>query len=150
MTTVTVKVEGLDSVQRMLRYYGREAESALDQELAATAQEARNSAVRGIQRGPKTGRVYPPVSGRRGSSHRASSPGEYPATDTGTLVRSVAAVKERGGWAVGSSIPYSRHLEFGTQKMRPRPWLVRSVREAVDGFGRRLGVRLRRIGLVRR
>lgn len=59
--------------------------------------------------------------------HHPSVPGEAPAIDTGTLLRSVvhsvdAEVKKATGY-VGTKLKYGAYLEFGTSKMRPRPWL---------------------------
>jgi HK97 gp10 family phage protein len=72
-----------------------------------------------IQRDPKTGRVY--------GKHRASAPGEPPATDKGQLVRSITmSVEDRDGEVVGlikASAPYAAHLEFGTSKMAARPYM---------------------------
>lgn len=69
---------------------------------------------------PKTGRVYR----RRGRVHQASAPGEAPATDTGRLVQSRRTVYDQDklqGDVVWST-DYARHLEYGTQKMEPRPY----------------------------
>jgi HK97 gp10 family phage protein len=57
--------------------------------------------------------------------HRASAPGEPPASDTGRLLGSVEAVFFDGGLAaeIGTGLDYGRFLEFGTSKMAARPWL---------------------------
>jgi len=65
---------------------------------------------------PASGRTY-----RRGRrKHNASAPGEPPAPDTGTLMRSVAwqITQSAGGGGsltarVGSTVKYARHLEYG-------------------------------------
>lgn len=77
----------------------------------------RDTAIIGIARGKKTGRTY-----TRGSiTHRASAPGEMPATDTGFLISQITTdVKTIGNTVIGqiiSAAPYSRHLEFGTRNM---------------------------------
>lgn len=74
-----------------------------------------------ISRGSPTGRLY-----KRGAkTHRASAPGQPPATDTGTLVRSVFVDKMPGAVVVGSNLVYAAHLERGTMTsggyMAPRP-----------------------------
>ena len=69
---------------------------------------------------PKTGRLYR----RRGVVHQASAPGEPPATDTGRLIQSGRAAHdaaELSGTATWSTA-YAAGLEFGTQKMAPRPF----------------------------
>lgn len=94
-----------------------------------------------IQSPPKTGRIYR----RRGVSHQASAPGEPPASDTGRLVNSgrtefdVPKLLGRVIW----STDYAEPLEYGTQKMEPRPYarvalanklesIIASVRAAVS------------------
>lgn len=146
--TVTIRVEGLEEVRRALHEYGDVAERALDEESAATAQRVRSEAVRSIQRGPKSGRTYPPIRGRRGSPHTASAAGQPPATDTGTLVRSIAAERGSDGvWSVGTSIRYGKYLEFGTQQMAERPWLRPAARRAFRRFAARVVARLRRVSV---
>ena len=85
----------------------------------------RNHVVESIQRGAKTGETYELYNPRR--THTASAPGQPPATDTGFLVSNVSTkVKTQGKKVIGqivSSAPYSVHLEFGTTKMRPRPFM---------------------------
>lgn len=85
----------------------------------------RNHVVESIQRGAKSGETYELYNPRR--THTASAPGQPPATDTGFLVSNVSTqVKTQGKKVIGqivSSAPYSVHLEFGTTKMRPRPFM---------------------------
>ena len=58
----------------------------------------------------------------------ASAPNQPPATDTGFLVSQITMdvdVKANGS-VVGqiiSAAPYSKHLEFGTVNMEPRPFM---------------------------
>lgn len=73
-----------------------------------------------MQNSPRSGRIYR----RRGVTHKASGPGEPPAPDTGNLIRnietSVDAQKLTGNVNFGTN--YSRHLEYGTVNMAPRPF----------------------------
>lgn len=82
-------------------------------------------AVRAIQSGPATGRIY-----KRGNrTHQASAPGEFPMSDTGQLASSVQvepATRGRLLGAVGTAVMHGRHLEFGTERMVARPWLLPS------------------------
>ena len=90
----------------------------------------RNHAVLSVQKGPKTGRSYV-----RGTvTHRASAPGEAPATDTGILAGSI-------GWNVDASTltaevfagaAYAVHLELGTARMEPRPFMVPALEATKD------------------
>ena len=81
----------------------------------------------------KSGRVYR----RRGVEHRASGPGEPPASDTGRLLASHRVeVSAESLWArVMFSTRYAVYLELGTFKMEPRPFLSRALTESFDqGF----------------
>ena len=74
-----------------------------------------------IQSGSKTGREY-----KRGKKvHKASAPGESPATDTGNLVNSgftrrVSPLR----YLVGFSAEYAKLLELGTSRVAARPYLM--------------------------
>lgn len=82
-------------------------------------------------------------------NHHPSLPGNPPAPDTGTLLQSVThSIEEEDGLTVGyvgSTLKdYPRYLEYGTSKMKPRPWLSLAlmkcenwINSAVKGiFGR--------------
>lgn len=115
---ITIKVENLDQAIAALRKVGRDAEQEIGRAVQAQALIMTSNVKRRIQREPKTGETY-----QRGNiSHRASAPGEAPATDTGTLVSSIYYTQEGPYSAtIGSRIEYAYHLEFGTFKMQPRP-----------------------------
>ena len=73
--------------------------------------------------------------GKRG--HHTSLPGNAPAPDTGTLMRSIThEVREENGevvGVVGSTLrnpDYPKFLEFGTSKMKPRPWLSTAIEKS--------------------
>lgn len=90
-----------------------------------------NNVKRTIRSSGASGRQY----GRRGPGrppHRASAPGEAPASDSGRLMRSythMVGVDTNGAYVdVGTNIDYAPFLEFGTSKMLPRPHL----RPAID------------------
>lgn len=80
-----------------------------------------------------TSKTY--YSGKNGTiEHHPSIPGSAPAVDTGTLRMSVThSVENEDGHAVGyvgsllNNPPYGAYLEFGTSRMKPRPWLSTSV-----------------------
>lgn len=58
-------------------------------------------------------------------THRASAPGDPPATDLGRLKNSVGYVvgRDLDGWHVDiyATALYAPYLEFGTSRMKPRP-----------------------------
>lgn len=117
--------------------------------------------VRGSLSRPGLGRIYRVAKGRKTGKtlrargyHRASAPGQPPAVNTNRLraswsVGNIAqgnystgdgfAFKYREGKTVvlqyGSNVPYARLLEYGTRRMKPRPYLKPSLASA----GKRIG-----------
>lgn len=77
-----------------------------------------------------------------GEERRASKPGEPPRKRTGALRSSIAHAPRLGGRVqrVGSSMRYSRRLEWGDSKMKPRPYfrptLQRNLRRYTDIYMR--------------
>lgn len=88
-----------------------------------------NAAKRRIKTSPASGRVYRKYNPRR--IHRASAPGQPPATDTGGLINSgFFDVDENELEAqIGFGKFYAKFLEFGTRLMRKRPFLLPTVEE---------------------
>lgn len=73
--------------------------------------------------------------GKRG--HHPSVPGSAPAPDSGELMRSVThEVTIENGEVVGKvgsilrNPDYPKFLEFGTSKMKPRPWLSAALEKS--------------------
>jgi HK97 gp10 family phage protein len=86
-----------------------------------------NTATEGIINPPKTGRIYPSKY-RKGAMHQASAPGEFPAADSGRLHQSLTTAPVENGpqrfvVQTGANTPYATHLELGTAKMAPRPFM---------------------------
>lgn len=80
--------------------------------------------------GPRSGRTYY-VPGTK-KKYTASAPGEPPAQATSKLRQSIKALIEDGIGKVGTNLDYGRMLEFGTRKMKPRPWLRISLEKTRD------------------
>ncbi len=114
-----------------------------------TAYAIQGDAVRSIQRGPKTGREYQ----RKKSSHKASAPGEAPASDTGNLARNIRVKvdRNRGEVQVEANTPYAAALEFGSRgnpktgkpPMEPRPFMGPAFHKNVKGGVDRLKTKWR-------
>ena len=87
-------------------------------------------AVELIMSPPKTGRIYR----RRGVSHQASAGGEAPANDQGTLVntRRIDFFEDQLRARLTFSARHAPHLEFGTQRMEPRPFARRALAERME------------------
>jgi len=62
---------------------------------------------------------------------RASAPGEYPANRSGNLARSIGFDVNGFNLYFGARNPafYAKFLDKGTRKMRPRPFLDRTVQK---------------------
>lgn len=119
-----------------IRKYGAQADAALAQIVMATAQNIRTHAIRAIQGGPKTGKQYRKYAPKR--MHRASAPGQAPATDTGRLASSIVADITGLTAEVSADVQYAAPLEFGTVNMEPRPFLEPALESERSKFEQRL------------
>lgn len=137
---VKVEIKGLKEVNAALHAYGKDLGNSLALIVNATALEAVTDVRKAIQGPPKTGREY-----ARGVNndkvHRASAPGEAPATDTGGLVISIYN-ENRGKYskAIGSRLDYAYYLEFGTFKMAKRPSWIPAVERAIPKMLKRVEI----------
>lgn len=140
MTDVKVEIKGLKEVNAALQAYGKDLGKSLALIVDATALEAVTDVRKAIQGPPKTGREY-----ARGVNndkvHRASAPGEAPATDSGGLVISIYN-ESRGKYAkaIGSRLDYAYYLEFGTFKMAKRPSWIPAVERAIPKMLKRVEI----------
>lgn len=95
-------------------------------------EKVHTTAVRLVQTGPKSGRIYK----RRGVVHQASAPGEPPASDTGTLVQRSGTEYDHTR-LTGAVVFRSSHalpLELGTETMEPRPYLRPALAMNIDAI----------------
>ena len=90
--------------------------------LYAAVMRIRNDIVRSLHH-IGSGRLYQLYAPRR--THRASAPGEAPASDTGQLANSYVAVQGRDAQGIyvelGTNQPRAAYLELGTRQIEPRP-----------------------------
>ena len=96
----------------------------LTQEVISMAgQNVRNTAVKSIQSSSAGGRTY--------GNHTASAEGQPPNTDTGFLASNIFAIydMDKLGCDIESRADYSEYLEFGTSKMRARPFMQPALEE---------------------
>ncbi len=147
---ITVKIDGLDRIDRATDVARKAIAEEIAKGLYASAKKVEGDAKRSILDGQKTGRTY-----RRGNVlHRASAPGEAPASDTGRLVNSINGVVEKSTTleavirAGGGIVRYARMLEFGTAKMAARPFLFPAAEKNRAWIVERLNKALRD-GLIR-
>lgn len=167
---IKISVQNTDAVQKALRQFGEKAENEIQKAVVATALTVNADVKKAIQGPPKTGHWYYRIPGdkymtiRQGAEdgpmvaifrasgkqnlsfkHRASAPGEAPATDTGNLVSSIYFRQPSKLVAeVGSRLPYAYWLEFGTKKIEPRPSWVPATQKNMPIFQKLIDAALRR------
>ena len=141
MSAISLSVSNVKELQAAINAIGGKAERNVSRAIEATALGINRDVKDAIQRGDKTGRVY-----QRGNiTHRASAPGEAPATDTGTLVSSIYYEPQSGLLSmIGSRLAYAYYLEFGTMRIAPRPSWMPAVEANRDKFNRLVEEGLRR------
>jgi HK97 gp10 family phage protein len=136
MTAVRMRLTGTAELQKALREFGLQADKHIAAAVQGTAQNIRTHAVKSIQRGAKTGKVYEKTDPKR--THKASAPGEAPATDTGRLANSINADIDGKSATVYTDLEYAPWLEFGTQNMEPRPFLFPAMEKERPKWEQRL------------
>lgn len=111
-------------------------------EIVRATEQARQEAISLIQNGEKSGRIYK----HRGIEHRASAPGEAPASDTGTLVNNIATSYDHNNLTgtLSVNVVYGLMLEFGTEKMEPRPFLRPAIASVTANLDLRIAGALNR------
>jgi len=118
---IEVKLLGVKKLLGVLSRRESGIAEVLKEELKELAIQVQNVAVKSIAKKSK-GRIY-----RRGNKfHVASKPGDPPNTDEGRLIDSIQIDVDainRFEVRVGTNVEYARRLEFGTRKVKPRPFL---------------------------
>ena len=120
---MTSRIRGGDELRKKLQNIPKKLLKPITNALDIAALQAATEAKRLVAKGPKSGILYQKYVPRR--VHRASAPGQPPATDTGRLVASIRHRVQEGGLVAEafSDVAYAPHLEFGTRTMRKRPFL---------------------------
>ena len=146
-TVVSMRIRGGEELRRNLeRLGGAQRRQAQRDGLEAGARVVETHA-KVAMTGDKHGEVY-----MRGQvEHRASAPGEAPAVDTGNLFNSIQVFDVTPTLAtIGTNAEYAEHLEYGTSRMEPRPFMrpavdeheaeiIAAVTDAVRGFVESVG-----------
>jgi hypothetical protein len=141
---VTIDMEGGEALIKQLSSLGGNADDVIEGFITDIVLGTHQKAVAGIQHGPASGRVYK----RRSVVHKASAPGEYPMSDTGRLAASVEFDLPTTGnlvGRVGTSVLHGRHMEFGTSRVLPRPWLMPSFEWAKSEARNTLKAQIKRL-----
>jgi hypothetical protein len=140
---MSVTIEGGPALNAALALVAQDARRHVEDAVNATGLELRTDIIKRYQQGPKTGILYVLRSPDR--EHRASAPGEAPATDTGRLANSVLFRSLPSARAeVFTDVVYGAYLEFGTQRIAPRPAWRPAAEAATPKFRERLERALRR------
>tara|TARA_R110002126_G_scaffold156963_1_gene304388 strand:- start:63 stop:512 length:450 start_codon:yes stop_codon:yes gene_type:complete len=119
----TIKTSNLKKVMSQLNRLGKDMEQPFQEIVKGGGQLIRGEAIKSIQTGAKSGVMYQMYNPRR--EHRASAPGQAPASDTGNLVsKIIVKQKSKNITNEESNADYSAYLEYGTSKMQPRPFML--------------------------
>jgi HK97 gp10 family phage protein len=123
MMSVKGIVVGAEEVQAKLNKITSQAKKLIGHAVFKGVTDVESEAKKSIQMGGKSGIVYSRYNPKR--KHRASAPGEPPASDTGFLVNNIKRHMSGDNLEgeVRSRADYSKFLEFGTSKMLPRPFM---------------------------
>jgi len=97
----------------------------VDEKISDAGEDLSKIMVKSITSGSKSGNQYY-SNGRR---HQASAPGQPPANNTGMLVKSIKHKKTKEGSEVSINADYAGYLEYGTSKMRPRPFIFPALQK---------------------
>lgn len=128
-----MQVKGLGETLAAFDRLGKVGKKEGVKAVRKSLEQVRSTAVKSIQRDPKTGETYRRSPGANlGAVHQASAPGQSPATDTGRLVSSLKVIHKGLSGSVGSQLNYSFWLEYGTINMRSRPFLRPSLEKNSD------------------
>ena len=119
---ISIKIKNINEALKKFDTLKKDLQEPFREVIQGGAQLIRGEAIKDIQTGVKSGRIYEKYNPRR--THRASAPGQSPASDTGNLVRNIIVRQvDIDNVAVESNATYSSFLEFGTSKMLARPFL---------------------------
>jgi HK97 gp10 family phage protein len=149
MTILTFKFNGVQDATKALEKVKEDLENNMQEILLGGGQLIRGEAIRSIQQGAKSGKTYKRYNPTR--THKASAPGEAPASDTGFLVSNIRVKDEKDLVQVRSEASYSKFLEYGTSKMLARPFMfpamekskpkiaeviLQKIKQSLDKFGK--------------
>ena len=138
---IKFRVSNLKKVLSQLENLDKQLEPDFQEIVKGGAQLIRGEAIKSIQTGAKSGVMYQMYNPRR--EHRASAPGQAPASDTGNLVsKIIVKQKSQDVTSVESNANYSAFLEYGTSKMEARPFMLpafeKSKKPILDATFRRV------------
>ena len=125
---IKAKILNEKKLEKRLIKAARDGNTHVLQAIARSALWVEGTAKKKIATGRRTGKIYR----RAGKIHQASREGEPPKTDSGHLVASITHYRSKDdslAYDVAAFASYAKGLEFGTMKVKPRPFLVPSLTE---------------------
>lgn len=129
-----ISIKGGAKLNAALAKIGVDVSRVQAQALEGGAAIVQGDAIKSINRGAKTGRLYP-----RGNNqfHQASAPGEAPANDSDSLSKSIQVDKVSSDEVrIGSHLPYSRVLELEMDRPFMMPALERNRKKILAQYKR--------------
>jgi len=165
---VSFEITGLDSIAQGSERVKQAVADEINKAVYASAQKVSTEAKKSILDGNKSGRidnrrrsgsvigtavnfnngVVAAEGSFRGGFHRASAPGEAPASDTGRLVNSINSYAVGNGEAISvagrGTVKYATMLEFGTSKMAARPFMFPALEKSKAWISARIQDAVRR------
>lgn len=113
---IFIDIKGTEEVRKKLKRVDDNVRKVMEKVLIGIVVDIQSVAIKSIQK------LSP---GKRVGGHVTSKPGAPPNTDTGRLVQSIGFNINKATLTavVGTGIKYGTFLEFGTSKMKARPWL---------------------------
>lgn len=133
---MNITLTGDKQLLKNLAAFGKAADKYVADVVNGTAQNIKATATKSIERGTKSGIVYKKTGSR--ITHRASAPGQAPASDNGRLANSITAEIDGKQATITAETEYAAPLEFGTRDIEPRPFMVPALEQERPKFEKRL------------
>ena len=142
---INLKVSGSQDILKRLRKVSNNVDEIAADSVYLTANLIKNTAVQSIQSVSVGQTVRRPKQGGGMRNHIASRPGDAPNTDNSDLVKSISVqpLQPKKTMTVGVNAEYAQALEFGTKKMKARPFMQPAIEENKDALDRFLANKLK-------
>ncbi|QIW87646.1 hypothetical protein Ab1vBOLIVR4_gp129 [Agrobacterium phage OLIVR4] len=121
------------------RFYASQDQRVIQRFLSEAADVVLKRLRDGLRNPPKTGKFYTGRSKRRIQASVNRALAEYPARDTGDLLRSAKRRVGRDEMEVGTGMFYSNFLRDGTSKMARRKMSDTSMEESLPKLEGKIG-----------
>jgi len=142
---INLKVSGSQDILKRLRKVSNNVDEIAAESVYLTANLIKNTAVESINKVSVGETVRRARQGGGMRNHIASRPGDAPNTDNSDLVKSISVqpLQPKKTMTVGVNAEYAQALEFGTKKMKARPFMQPAIEENKDALDRFLANKLK-------